>query len=181
MDGWAMGRGRPQGQVAEDLLDHCWLLDEGDDAHGTCAAGTHERIHFVDLLDEARPGHFRGRWNQRLCLRATTNYWVNAMDGQPYLYVNEEVDPGLIATLRQDAAIFSLPPVILPGYCPVLFVFFARLAIVCGSDSVSQIFGGLCSMDRRTRWRSAAINAEHDGSVDFQQASTLLVEAADYK
>ena len=56
-----MGRGRPQGQVAEDLLDHCWLLDEGDDAHGTCAAGTHERIHFVDLLDEARPRALRGR------------------------------------------------------------------------------------------------------------------------
>ena len=39
---------------------------------------------------------------ERLCLRATTDYWVNAMDGQPFLYVNKEVDPGLIATLRQD-------------------------------------------------------------------------------
>jgi hypothetical protein len=39
---------------------------------------------------------------ERLCLRATTDYWVNAMDGQPFLYVNKEVDPGLIATLKGD-------------------------------------------------------------------------------
>ena len=35
-------------------------------------------------------------------MRATTDYWVNAMDGQPFFYVNKEVDPGLIATLKQD-------------------------------------------------------------------------------
>jgi hypothetical protein len=39
---------------------------------------------------------------ERLSLRATTDYWINAMDGQPFLYVNKEVDPGLIATLKQD-------------------------------------------------------------------------------
>ena len=39
---------------------------------------------------------------ERLCLRATTDYWVNAMDGQPFLYVNKEVDPGLIRTLKQE-------------------------------------------------------------------------------
>jgi hypothetical protein len=46
------------------------------------------------------PRHYVAR--QRLCLRATTDYWINAMDGQPFLYVNKEVDPGLIATLKQD-------------------------------------------------------------------------------
>jgi hypothetical protein len=39
---------------------------------------------------------------ERLCLRATTDYWINAIDGQPFLYVNKEVDPGLILTLKQD-------------------------------------------------------------------------------
>jgi hypothetical protein len=39
---------------------------------------------------------------ERLCLRATTDYWINAMDGQPYMLVNKEVDPGLLATLRSD-------------------------------------------------------------------------------
>jgi hypothetical protein len=46
------------------------------------------------------PRHYVAR--ERLCLRATTDYWINAMDGQPFLYVNQEVDPGLIATLKQD-------------------------------------------------------------------------------
>src|SRR2546428_13949447 len=46
------------------------------------------------------PRHYVAR--ERLCLRATTDYWINAMDGQPFLYVNKEVDPGLIATLKQD-------------------------------------------------------------------------------
>jgi hypothetical protein len=46
------------------------------------------------------PRHYVAR--ERLCLRATTDYWINAMDGQPFLYVNKEVDPGLITTLQQD-------------------------------------------------------------------------------
>ena len=38
------------------------------------------------------PRHYVAR--ERLCLRATTDYWINAMDGQPFLYVNREVDRG---------------------------------------------------------------------------------------
>lgn len=48
----------------------------------------------------ALPRHYVAR--ERLCLRATTDYWINAMDGQPFLYVNKEVDPGLIATRKGD-------------------------------------------------------------------------------
>ena len=39
---------------------------------------------------------------QRLCLRATTDYWVNAMNGQPFFVVNQAVDPGLIKVIEQD-------------------------------------------------------------------------------
>ncbi len=46
------------------------------------------------------PRHYVAR--ERLCLRATVDYWVNAMDGQPFLYINKEVDPGLVATLKND-------------------------------------------------------------------------------
>ncbi len=60
-EGWAMRRGGPQAEVAQDLLDHRGLFDEGDDAHGSGTAGTDERIDFVHLLDEARPGALRGR------------------------------------------------------------------------------------------------------------------------
>jgi len=44
------------------------------------------------------PRHYVAR--ERLCLRATADCWVNAMDGQLLLYVNKEADPGLIATLK---------------------------------------------------------------------------------
>ena len=44
------------------------------------------------------PRHFVSR--EKLCLRATTDYWVNAMDGQPFFLVNKAVDPGLIKTLK---------------------------------------------------------------------------------
>jgi prepilin-type processing-associated H-X9-DG protein len=39
------------------------------------------------------PRHHVAR--QKLCLRATTDYWVNALDGQPFMVVNKAVDPGL--------------------------------------------------------------------------------------
>ena len=44
------------------------------------------------------PRHHVAR--QKLCLRATTDYWVNAMDGQPFMVVNQVVDPGLIKTIE---------------------------------------------------------------------------------
>jgi len=47
----------------------------------------------------ALPRHYVAR--QRLCLRATTDYWVNAMDGQPFFVVNQAVDPGLIQVIEQ--------------------------------------------------------------------------------
>lgn len=46
------------------------------------------------------PRHYVAR--QRLCLRATTDYWVNAMDGQPFFVINQVVDPGLIQVIEQD-------------------------------------------------------------------------------
>jgi hypothetical protein len=44
------------------------------------------------------PRHYVAR--QKLCLRATTDYWVNAMDGQPFFMVNKAVDPGLLSVLE---------------------------------------------------------------------------------
>ncbi len=58
----------------------------------------HVRVYHGDLTP--LPRHYVAR--ERLCLRATTDYWINALDGQPFLFINQEVDPGLLATLRQD-------------------------------------------------------------------------------
>jgi hypothetical protein len=45
------------------------------------------------------PRHYVAR--ERLCLRATNDYWVNAMDGPPFFVVNQAVDPGLIQVIEQ--------------------------------------------------------------------------------
>jgi len=54
------------------------------------------------------PKHHVAR--QKRCLRATTDYWVNALDGQPFMVVNpvlssaegKAVDPGLIKVIEND-------------------------------------------------------------------------------
>jgi len=39
---------------------------------------------------------------QRLCLRGTTDYWVNALDAQPFFVVTKTVDPGLVQVIAND-------------------------------------------------------------------------------
>ena len=74
-----------------------WIARQNDaDLYLYCDG--HVRVYHGDQTK--LPRHYVAR--EKLCLPATTDYWVNAMDGQPYLYVNKEVDPGLIATLKQD-------------------------------------------------------------------------------
>jgi hypothetical protein len=36
------------------------------------------------------------------CLRGTTDYRVNALDGQPFFCATRPIDPGLIKTLEED-------------------------------------------------------------------------------
>jgi hypothetical protein len=46
------------------------------------------------------PKHYVSR--QRLCLRATTDYWVNDTQGQPFFVVERPIDHGLLEVLRSD-------------------------------------------------------------------------------
>jgi hypothetical protein len=46
------------------------------------------------------PRHYVAR--QKLCLRATTDYWVNTNDGQPLMVINKAIDPGLLKVLEYD-------------------------------------------------------------------------------
>ena len=66
------------------------------------AAPEHSGVLYIDYHGSQTqlPRHYVAR--QRLCLRATTDYWVNAMDGQPFFVVNQAVDPGLIAVIEQE-------------------------------------------------------------------------------
>lgn len=58
----------------------------------------HVRVYHGDQTQ--LPKHHVTR--QKLCLRATTDYWVNAMDGQPFFMVNQAVDPGMIEVIERD-------------------------------------------------------------------------------
>src|ERR1039458_9033381 len=46
------------------------------------------------------PRHYVAR--QKLYLRATADYWINALDGQPFFYINQEIDHGLVQALRNE-------------------------------------------------------------------------------
>lgn len=46
------------------------------------------------------PRHYVAR--QRLCCRATTDYWVNQPEGSPVFKINQAVDPGMIQVLRDQ-------------------------------------------------------------------------------
>ena len=88
-----MGRARQwNAELAKDWI----AMQEANDAYFYIDG--HVRVYHGDQTK--LPRHHVAR--ERLCQRATVDYWVNAMDGQPFLYVNKEVDPGLTATLKQD-------------------------------------------------------------------------------
>ena len=78
-------------------LSQRWMQAAPEQA-GTLYVDGHVRVYNGDQTE--LPRHYVAR--QRLCLRATTDYWVNAMDGQPFFVVNQAVDPGLIQVIEQD-------------------------------------------------------------------------------
>ena len=58
----------------------------------------HARVYHGSLTK--LPRHYIAR--ERLCLRATTDYWVNGLDGLPFFKINQAIDPGLISALEEQ-------------------------------------------------------------------------------
>ena len=58
----------------------------------------HVRVYHGEL--SRLPRHYVPR--ERFSLRATVDYWVNALDGQPFCYFNQSVDHGLVQALRGE-------------------------------------------------------------------------------
>lgn len=73
-----------------------WMEAQPESA-GTLYIDGHVRVYNGHLTQ--LPRRYVAR--QRLCLRGTTDYWVNAMDGQPFFAVTQAVDPGLLKTLAE--------------------------------------------------------------------------------
>lgn len=67
-------------------------------AAGVLLIDGHTRVYHGSLTK--LPRRYISR--ERLCLRATTDYWVNALDGQPFFCVTKPIDPGLQKTLEAD-------------------------------------------------------------------------------
>lgn len=78
------------GQLARE-----WMAAQPESA-GTLYVDGHVRVYHGQLTE--LPRRYVAR--QRLCLRGTTDYWVNAMDGQPFFAVTQAADPGLLQTLE---------------------------------------------------------------------------------
>jgi hypothetical protein len=74
-----------------------WMTEE-QKAEPVFYADGHVRVYHGKLTD--LPKHYVAR--QRLFQRANVDYWINAMDGQPFLCFNQPVDHGLVAALRED-------------------------------------------------------------------------------
>jgi len=78
-------------------LSKRWLIDDPD-AAGTLYIDGHVRVYHGNLTK--LPKRFVSR--DRLCLRGTTDYWVNDAIGRPFFVVEKVVDPGMLKTLKED-------------------------------------------------------------------------------
>lgn len=74
-----------------------WMLDAPDEAAVLYVDG-HVRVYHGKTRQ--LPKHYVAR--ERLCLSATADYWVNAMDGRPFFVVSQPVDPGMLKTIEHD-------------------------------------------------------------------------------
>jgi len=74
-----------------------WLAAQTE-SDGVYYADGHVRVYHGKLA--ALPRRYVAR--QKLCLRGTTDYWVNALDGRPFFLVSRPADPGLIEVLRTE-------------------------------------------------------------------------------
>ena len=78
-------------------LSRQWMAEDPQSA-GTLYVDGHVRVYHGAAA--RLPKHYVPR--QRLCLRATTDYWVNALDGRPFFVVHRPVDPGLLKVLEEE-------------------------------------------------------------------------------
>lgn len=89
---------RGQAAAWSSELTKQWLEDQPSESLGVYYADGHVRVYHGKLTK--LPRRYIAR--ERLCQRGTTEYWINAMDGQPFFHVTRPVDPGMLAVLRDE-------------------------------------------------------------------------------
>lgn len=88
------------GNTAEQWAFHLsrYWMDADPDAAGTLYIDGHVRVYHGGLTKPPR----RYVSRERLCLRGTTDYWVNDVIGRPFFVIEKAIDPGLLKTLETD-------------------------------------------------------------------------------
>jgi len=78
-------------------LSKRWM-EAAPEVAGTLYVDGHVRVYHGNLTKLPR----RYVTRQRLCLRGTTDYWVNDVIGQPFFLVEKAIDPGLVQVLEHE-------------------------------------------------------------------------------
>ena len=87
---------RWQSQLAKEWMSGSQVEDEA--LAGLYYADGHVRVYHGGLTQ--LPRRYVAR--QRLCLRGTTDYWVNGLGGEPCFVITQVVNPGLVCVLRES-------------------------------------------------------------------------------
>jgi len=90
---------QPSGRAQRwsSTLSREWMAGSPESV-GTAYIDGHVRVYHGGLTQ--LPRRYVAR--ERLCLRGTTDYWVNTMEGQPLFVITQAVDPGMLTVLRQS-------------------------------------------------------------------------------
>lgn len=83
--------------VWSKMLCRDWM-EQSPELSGVLYVDGHVRVYHGEQTE--LPRRFVSR--ERLCLRGTTDYWVNDALGQPFFLVEKVVDEGMLAVLRKD-------------------------------------------------------------------------------
>ncbi len=78
-------------------LSRHWMSADSK-AAGTLYIDGHVRVYHGGLTKPPR----RYVSRERLCLRGTTDYWVNDAIGRPFFVIEKAIDPGMLKTLETD-------------------------------------------------------------------------------
>ena len=92
-------------QLSQDEAPDLWAgvlsqewLERSPELAGTLYVDGHVRLYHGKLT--RLPARYVAR--QRLCLRGTTDYWVNDALGQPFFSIERPIDHGMLEALRSD-------------------------------------------------------------------------------
>jgi hypothetical protein len=79
------------------MLAQEWMAEDPD-AAGFLYVDGHVRVYYG--AQTKLPRRYVAR--QRLCLRGTTDYWVNDQQGRPFFVISSALTPGLLAILKNQ-------------------------------------------------------------------------------